>query len=235
MGKTSVMNILGIDTSSASAAAALMKEGQMAVDTAISHKKTHSVFLMPLIKQIMGSTGTELTDIDYFACGVGPGSFTGVRIGVATMKTFAQVKDKPCVAVDSLYAMCYSERRFEGVVVAMMDARQKRVFSCVTRRGEVIMQSNVLPLDALLETLKEMDENILFVGDGTVAYEQEIQGCGLHFELDQQRIMHGSFIIEAALPKIEAGELETYLSLEPNYVMKSKAEREADANCRADG
>ena len=102
------MLVLGMDTSSQAATAAVLRDGIILGEYTLNHKKTHSVKMLPLIEQLLADTELTLNDIDVFACGTGPGSFTGVRIGVATAKGFAQALGKQVVSLNTLEILCGS-------------------------------------------------------------------------------------------------------------------------------
>lgn len=229
------MNILAVDTSSGCCAAALYRDDRLIADVVFNHGKNHSVYLMPMIQEMMAACACDLSAVDYFACGVGPGSFTGVRIGVTTIKTFAQVYNRPCVGVDSLYAMCRVERYVDGLVVAMTDARRERVYAHVTLGGKTVLESQVLPVHELTDRLRAYNKQVLFIGDGGSVYAGLLESSGLNCRINRSKLLKASYIIDAALERIAQGNVESYLSLAPNYVMKSQAERERDERNSAKG
>ena len=122
------MLVLGMDTSSQAATAAILRDGAILGEYTLNHKKTHSVKMLPLIEQLLADTELTLNDIDVFACGAGPGSFTGVRIGVATAKGFAQALDKQVVSLNTLEILCGSLPIFNGLLVPTVFRTGRRAF-----------------------------------------------------------------------------------------------------------
>lgn len=218
------MIILGIDTSSKAASVALYKDGLILGECMYNHGKTHSVYIMPMIKSMLEASEVKCEDIDCFACGVGPGSFTGVRIGITMTKTFALVEDKPCVGVDSLYAAAFSSCGKDKLVIAVEDARRDRVFACGVLNGKIVIDTNVFGLEELYDRVSAYNNDVLFVGGGTRVYKDSILQAG--FPLDENKLITGRDIIKAAQPIIYEGKFDTSVSLMPKYLLKSQAERQ---------
>ena len=127
------MIILGIDTSASPVSAALLKDGKLLGEFYLNIPTTHSQTLMPVVTGLMDSAGISVNDIDLFAVNAGPGSFTGVRIGTASVKGMAMPLGKPCAMVSTLEAMAYSMPYREGVICAVMDARCAQVYNALFR------------------------------------------------------------------------------------------------------
>ena len=123
------MKILAIESSAITASVAIVDEENVIAEYTINHKKTHSQTLLPMIDEICAMTETEVDDIDAIAVSVGPGSFTGLRIGVATAKGIALSKDKPMIAVPTLEGLAYNLVGTSKVIVPIMDAKRKHVYS----------------------------------------------------------------------------------------------------------
>ena len=121
------MNILAIDTCCSAATAAVLTDDRLAAEIVQNNKKTHSQNIMPMIDFMMSQAEMSIGDIDCFAAAVGPGSFTGVRIGVATIKALAHAFGKPCAAVSALHAMAYNVADFGGIMCPIFDARRGQV------------------------------------------------------------------------------------------------------------
>lgn len=224
------MNILAVDTSTNYLAITLMKDDKIVVDVAVDLGRNHSAFIMNAINRTLTEYGVDIADIDYYVCGTGPGSFTGTRIGVVTIKTLAQVNNKPCIGVDSLYAMCTSAKFFDGVVVTAIDARNNRVFMCATEGVDTLIETDIYTVEEMMEKLSTICDSILVLGDGAKIYQWEFLESTLRVQLDKRRIFHGVFLIEAAMERIKEKDFDTYESLLPNYILKSQAERERDAS-----
>ena len=130
------MNILAIDTSGPTCGVAILSDGVIRFSQTVLNKRTHSVNLMPMVDAGFSYTGLTLADMDRLACVVGPGSFTGVRLGVSTVKGLAHGIGKPCVAVNALEAMALGAGQFDGTVCPMQDARAGQVYAALFRDGK---------------------------------------------------------------------------------------------------
>ena len=171
------MNILAIDTSGPVVGCAVMKEGRIAHTVAMDHGLTHSETLMPAVDEVMQGSGLTCADIDVFAAVAGPGSFTGVRIGICAAKGFAHAAGKPCVPIHALEALAMNFFGADAYVCPILDARRKQVYCALfdTRNGypERIMQDDAIALDELLTRLPD-DRKVIFCGDGVRAFEARI-------------------------------------------------------------
>ena len=125
------MLIFGIDTCCAAATSAIFDGEKLIGQTVINHKKTHSQKIMPQVENLFSLSELSVNDIDAFSAAVGPGSFTGVRIGVATVKGMAQALNKPCIPVSTLEALAYPLAFFDGIVCPILDARREQVYNAL--------------------------------------------------------------------------------------------------------
>ena len=219
------MNLLAVDTSSKAASVALYKDSLLMGECLYNHGKNHSVYIAPMIEKMLEACDLSFNQIDYFACGVGPGSFTGVRIGVAMIKTFGMVEDKPCVGVDSLYALAAAKAAGEEkLVIAIEDARRNRVFACGVKCETTVIETGVFPLEELYWLLCAYNkDDVLFVGGGTRIYKDDILSHG--YSLDMNALITGRAIALAAMGHIKEGKTCDCCSLLPKYLLKSQAEQ----------
>ena len=127
------MKILALDSSAVSASAAVLDDDKVLGEFFINTKQTHSQTLMPMVQQVLTQTKTSLEEMDLFAVSAGPGSFTGVRIGVACVKGMAFAQNKPCIGVSTLEAMAYPLSMLNGIICAVMDARCQQVYHALFR------------------------------------------------------------------------------------------------------
>ena len=125
------MKILGIDTSATAASVAIVDENKIIGEFSINTALTHSQTLMPMVESLLKNTGVTLADIDAIAVNAGPGSFTGVRIGVAAVKGMAFSSDKPCISVSTLHSMAYNLLETDCIVCAVMVARCSQVYNAL--------------------------------------------------------------------------------------------------------
>lgn len=218
------MNILALDTSGPTCGVALLSEGAVRFSCTALNKKTHSVNLMPMVDAAFTATGLSLTDMDRLACVVGPGSFTGVRLGVSTVKGLAHGSGKPCVAVNALEALALGAGRFAGLVCPMQDARAGQVYAALFRDGHRIGPDEPIALTDLAERLRGMGEPVLFTGDGMIAHRERVAA------LLGERAVFASPAFASLRPEIAAelavnAETTDYLGLMPYYLRAPSAER----------
>ena len=239
------MNILAIESSGTVASAAIMKSGEILSEYTVNNGKTHSQTLLPMIEEIMDKCGMTAKDIDYIAISSGPGSFTGLRIGISTAKGLAlggdiedsELAGKPCVAVSTLEAMAYNLCEAEGgYICPVIDARNDRIYSGLywfwidddgNYRAESAIPDGVFEIDKYLERLSSVNHGIIFIGDGIGAIKQKIDETGIMYSFASR---HKNFPRAASLAiiaekKIEEGDIVTADDLSPDYMAKSQAER----------
>ena len=222
------MNILGIDSSAVSVGAALVCDGKLLADGFINNKITHSQTLMPLVLSLLDNSRLTLADIDVFAVSAGPGSFTGLRIGISAVKGMAYALGKPCRAVSTLAAMAYNVPLFEGIVCAVMDARCSQVYNALfeVNGGAVtrLCDDRALKTDELKAELEAnyADKRIILVGDGAALCYDRFVGGNITLAPEQQRYQNGVGVCLAAqdLPDISPA------ALMPRYLRLPQAERE---------
>ncbi len=226
------MLIFGIDTCCNAATAALLEDDRLVAQTVINSGKTHSQKMMPQIEQMFHQAEKEVAEVDCFAAAVGPGSFTGVRIGVATVKAFAQAVQKPCVAVSTLHGLANNVAVFDGIICPILDARREQVYNALFRGGralERLCEDRALGMEELLEELMTETVPILFCGDGVPVFRDriaEVLGERAMFAPTMQNMNLGASIAELGLSLALQGETVSYGELVPQYVRLSQAERE---------
>ena len=221
------MRILALDTSSAACSAALSENGKILGETVMNSALTHSQTIMPAAESLLEREKLRPSDIDLVAVVAGPGSFTGVRIGVCAAKGLCQAINKPCVSVDALEAIAEGAA-YEGLICPILDARREQVYTALFRRENGILsrvsEDAALPLSELLGSLPE-GEKVYFTGDGLNTYEQAIaQRLG---ERALIAPMHVRVLRAASACFIaERSEPSDATLLTPIYLRASQAERE---------
>ncbi len=229
------MKILAVDTSANVASAALAEDGRLICESILNHKKTHSEKIMPMIDEILRDSEIDISDIDLFAAANGPGSFTGLRIGVSTVKALAHATGKPTVGVSTLEGLAYNLFGADGIVSPIMDARRAQVYNAVYRwENGALVEIKAPRAIALDECLAEFDDEkkVYFPGDAAAVYKQQIyekMGDRAVFVPFTACLQRASSIAAIAQIKAERGELETYHTLMPFYLRKSQAEREYES------
>ena len=170
------MKILAIDTSTASGGIALLEDDQLIAELTTCTQKTHAERLLPLIKTLLGGVNTKIEDVDGFALTIGPGSFTGLRIGLATIKGLAWSLNKPVVGVSTLEALAMNIPYSDKPVCPMLDARKKEVYAgiykCNDNGPTCIMDDATISPQLLIESIKEPT---IFIGNGVNVYRDVIK------------------------------------------------------------
>lgn len=225
------MNIFGIDTCCMAATAAVLSDDRLASQIVQNNKRTHSQKIMPMIEFMLKEAEIELSDIDCFAAAVGPGSFTGVRIGVATVKALAHMTGKPCVAVSTLHALANNVAHFDGIICPILDARRGQVYNALFRGGDMsrITEDRACSVEELCRELAETEEKIMFLGDGVSVFAEQIRealGDRAVFAQRMQRMNLAASVAEIGGEKLALGETISYSELVPEYLRLSQAERE---------
>ena len=223
------MLILGTDTSSKAATAALMKDGRIICEYTLNIDNTHSEKFLPLIEQMLSDASLTYEDIDVFACGLGPGSFTGIRIGVATIKGLCGAIGKKAVGVSSLEALAYNAEGFKGLICPTMFARADEVFCAVYNDDMTeVVPPSVMKISELLESLT--GKSVMFLGDGAERFENEIKEASNDFITAPHNlnVMRGGSVCAVAMAMADKGDFVDYTQLVPVYLRQSQAEREYD-------
>lgn len=224
------MTIFALDCAGATASAALLCDGVLLGESFTHVPLTHSQTLLPVAKELFSNCRVQPSEVDIFAVTNGPGSFTGVRIGVAAIKGMADAAEKPCFAVSALEAAAYANRHFDGVVCAVMDARRDQVYTACFRNGERLTEDKALSLADLAEELRAFSLPVLLSGDGTKKAFDYLPAsletpC---YEADEPlRFVRASSVAFLAAQKLDAGENPVPAgNLLPLYLRLPQAERE---------
>lgn len=166
------MKVLAFDTSSKALSLAILEDKQVLAETMINIKKNHSITLMPAIDFLMGSLDWTPKDLDRIVVAQGPGSYTGLRIAVATAKTLAHTLKIELVGVSSLLALV--PEQVEGLVIPVMDARRNNVYAGFYQSGQAVWPEAHLPLAEVLEIAGAANQSVTFVGE-TAAFTEQIE------------------------------------------------------------
>ena len=230
------MTILGIDTSSAACSCALLKDGKLLGETLVNSGLTHSETIMPAVSALLERENLAPKDVDVFAVAAGPGSFTGVRIGVCAVKALAEACKKPCARVDALWAIAEGSA-WEGLICPILDARRDQVYTALFRRKGTVLsrvrEDAALSLDELITALKD-EAAVYFTGDGLNSYEtrlKEAMGDRALIAPAHIRVLRASALCRAAEVN-----LDSWMSadrLTPMYLRLPQAERERNARLSA--
>lgn len=178
------MKICAIDSSGLVAGVAVFEDGIMKSEYCVHHKITHSETLLPMLNEVSTMTDLDMNSIDAFAIAAGPGSFTGLRIGAATVKGLGLVIDKPVVSVPTLEALAYNAYGNSGIICPIMDARRGQVYtaaySFIYRKDKKdyllnpIIKMTACSFEELCERLNTLKQRVLFIGDGIPVFEADM-------------------------------------------------------------
>jgi tRNA threonylcarbamoyladenosine biosynthesis protein TsaB len=225
------MKMLAMDTTTLVLGVAVLEEGKVLGEVTTNLSKKHSVRLMPTVDSLLKDLDLRIEDIDVLAVTDGPGSYTGIRIGVTTAKTIAWARKIPLYTESSLTVLAMNGLRFSGLVVPLFDARRQRVYTGIYRPDyqhltEVLPQQ-VMPLDDLLSELTKHDEPVLFLGDDGKKFQEKIMdqlGTRAVMGLPAENIPRPSQLAWLAWQKMEKGISPASETMTPNYLQLTQAE-----------
>ena len=222
------MFILSIDASSKAATAAVLHDGELLCEYTQNQTKTHSVKMLPMIEQMLRDVELTLPAMDVFACGIGPGSFTGVRIGVATARGFAKTLQKDVVAVNSLEILANNVACFDGTVFSLIWARENECYCGMFENGAAISSPCVMTIEEIAAAA--VKKKCVLVGDGALKNRAFFQTALPDARIAPGRcnVISAASLGEVAYGKVQSGQLTDCEGLIPLYLRKSQAEREYD-------
>lgn len=192
------MKILSVDTSTAQLNVCMSDDGHMRAETSLYMGHTHTRSIMPAIDHVLALAGLDVSAVDGFAVTLGPGSFTGIRIGISTVKGLATAVGKPVAGVSSLDALAYQTAAFPHLICTLLDARKKEVYCCFYRwKGNSpckMTPDAVLPISL---AMGHLDEKCLFIGSGALLYQRDIaarMGANAVFPPSPAHAIHASTV-----------------------------------------
>lgn len=224
------MKILAIDSSAKAASAAVGDEGRLLAQCFQCCGLTHSRTLMPMIEDLLKNCSLSISDIGCVAVSVGPGSFTGLRIGIAAAKGIAWARGLPCCGVSTLEAMAQQLIHFEGIICAAMDARRQQVYNALfmSEQGRLtrLCPDRAISLEELKTELEKMEKSIIIVGDGGELCYNYLEDPGITLAPPHLLQQNACGVLLVAERMAAAGETQPPQFLMPNYLRVSQAERE---------
>ncbi len=248
------MKILAIDTSSKRCSVCISEDSNILIDLFNDDEKTHSVKLMPMVDEAFLKTNLSLDDITLLVCSIGPGSFTGVRIGIATVKAFSDAKDIPVVGVSSLESLAYNVRELADentLVCSLIDAKHSNVYCGLYNFSNGNCKKILFTTGSVEEIINEINSlasnynRLIFVGDGNLTYADKFKELfskkaifaskrnidnTKEINLPDPNLQNGASLIFAGINKYKKGEFGNSNSIHPVYLRKSQAERELEKN-----
>ena len=226
------MKILALDTSTMMATCAVLDENQVLGEFSLNQSETHSENLVPMIKEVLDNLHLRVEDIDIYAVATGPGSFTGLRIGVATVKAFAHIYKKPVIGISTLEALAYN-LPYNKTVVPMIDARRDRVYTGIYTwedgTTKTLMEPTVLDISLLLEILEKDYEEVLVNGNGSILHGDTIKNRlkdKVKFSTMGNNFCRAISVGELALNKYKNGDVDNFYTIVPEYLRESQAQRD---------
>lgn len=223
------MKVLGIETATIMGSIGLIDDDRVISEYSLNIKATHSERLMLAVDKLLKEAGVELKDVDGFAVSIGPGSFTGLRIGLATVKGLAMGCNKPVAAVPTLEALAFNLPYAEYQICPILDARKNEVYTALfksDRKGGMtrIIQDKAVNIHAFLEGL---DDDTIFLGDAvnmhrTTIFEKLKEKT--HFAPKTHNMPSGVSVAELGLLRLKRGMKEDVSKLSPFYIRRSEAE-----------
>ncbi|MBQ5702727.1 MAG: tRNA (adenosine(37)-N6)-threonylcarbamoyltransferase complex dimerization subunit type 1 TsaB [Peptococcaceae bacterium] len=230
------MIILSIDSSTPVAGIAVSDGMQLLGEITLNTKNTHSEKLMPLVKHLLDELTLSVNDLDAIAVTQGPGSFTGLRIGMATAKGLAQGAGKKLIAVPTLDCLAQNLLHYPGIICPIMNAQKKQVYTAIYRSGrnklERLSDYQAIAVEQLAAQLKELKEDIWFVGDGVAAFAdmfQELLGDACRFADGHNILPRAGALAMLAAERASEERFDDLYQAELIYIRKSEAEVQWEA------
>lgn len=226
------MRILAFETSAKACSVALWQDGKLLGESYQNTGLTHSQTLMVMAEDLLKTCGLTPKDMDAAAVAAGPGSFTGVRIGVAAAKGFAWGLEIPCCGVSTLEAMAENAGVYDGYVIPVMDARREQVYNAIFRAEKGVLTrltpDRACALSQLKEELKELPGHLYLVGDGSLLTHRTLAAEVPGLVLPPEHKMHqrATGVAMVAERMLSEGLSCDGAALTPNYLRLSQAERE---------
>ena len=217
------MRILGVDTSTPIGSVGLIDGQDFVAEHTLNIVQAHSSRLMPAIDQVLNWGNISVRDLDACAVGVGPGSFTGVRVGVGTIKSLCYAIQKPILGISTLEAIAENLRYRDGLICPILDARRNEVYGAIFRGGQTLGRRSDDLCVSIEVLLNQIGEPAVFVGNGSSRYASAIRerfGENVTFAEGTFSIPRGTNIARLARERLLNGQSDDYFALTPNYVRK---------------
>ncbi|MEE1154714.1 MAG: tRNA (adenosine(37)-N6)-threonylcarbamoyltransferase complex dimerization subunit type 1 TsaB [Acutalibacteraceae bacterium] len=229
------MDILAMESSATASSVSYVKDEKILGQYYINAGLTHSTTLMPMVQGMLENAKLSLDNVDYYAVSVGPGSFTGLRIGISAIKGIALAKNKPCVAVSTLEAMAYNYVYTDTLVCAVIDARCNRFFNAIFKCSadgtvERLCEDRALSYEEIAQELTSIysNEKIVLVGDGAIMAQKLMGDLVPNLTIAPPHLMYqqSNGVAMVAQNMIEQGKVVTSQQLLPSYLSLPQAQKE---------
>ncbi len=227
------MKILALDSSGLVASVAILEDDNLIAEYTVNYKKTHSQTLLPMLEEIVRMTDTDLNSVDVIAVAKGPGSFTGLRIGSATVKGLGLALNKPIVGIPTVEGLAMNLYDTDGVICPLMDARRNQVYTGIYKFQnhvlQVVKDQVPLDIDEIIEALNTIGQKVIFLGDGVPVYRDVIEQrmeVPYSFAPAHMNKQRAGAIGVRAFEYYKQGCYTNAADFEPDYLRLSQAERE---------
>lgn len=226
------MKILSFDSATESATCALIEDEKLLGEITFNYKKQHSVLIMTMIDTLLHNSNTDITEVDGFIISKGPGSFTGLRIGMATFKGICNGLNKPLLGISSLDALAYNLAYTDGIICPILDALRGNVYTAIYKFDKNTLVKledySAIAVEDLIEKLKQYNSKVTFIGDGVYKHRETISknlplSC---FAPTHLNVVKASSLGELGYNLLKEGSAENIYTLAPLYIRKPQAERE---------
>ncbi len=233
------MKVLAIDSSGLVATVAVVEDNELLAEYTTNYKKTHSQTLLPMLEHVKEMIDLDLNTVDYLAVAAGPGSFTGLRIGSATVKGLGLALNKPVVEVPTLEGLAYNLCGTSHLVCPLMDARRNQVYTGIyefetdehTWQMKTVKEQCAVDVAEIIEVCNALGRSVIFLGDGVPVYEGKIaEFCQVPYSfapagMNRQR---AAAVATLAVKYAKEGKVVSAAEHAPEYLRKSQAERERE-------
>lgn len=227
------MKILAVDSSGLVASVAILEDDNLIAEYTVNYKKTHSQTLLPMLDEIVRMTDTDLEDIDAIAVSKGPGSFTGLRIGSATVKGLGLALDKVIIGIPTVEGLAMNLYETDALICPLMDARRNQVYTGIYKfQGgilQVVKDQTPLGIEEVIEALNLIGQKVIFLGDGVPVYKEAIDNnitVPYSFAPAHMNKQRAGAIGVRAFEYYKQGLFVSAADFEPEYLRLSQAERE---------
>lgn len=228
------MKVLAVDSSSECASVAIVDDNRLLGEIIYNYKKQHSIIMMDMIDTVLKNTSMTIKDIDGFVVSKGPGSFTGLRIGMASVKGLAHGTKKPMISISSLDALAYNLAYTDGILCPIFDALRDNVYTALYRFDGVNLVRLTdylnISIEELITTLKEKNDKVTFVGDDVSKFKDKlltVNNC--NFAPLNLNATRASSLGELGHISLQSGINDDLLTTAPLYIRNSQAENEYEA------
>ncbi len=244
------MRTLGVDTATSTASVAIVEDGLLVAEEIIPRRASgngstlnrfrsnHAEILLPLIASVLQTASVSLSELSAFAVSIGPGSFTGLRIGLSTVKGLAYGWDIPVQGVSTLLANAARVTDYDGFICSFLDARKKEVYAALFRRSgdslERLSEDSVLDIKEVIDLVRKHDARCLFIGDAAAVYEKlltESLGDKVCFRGENTRPSIAAAVARLGEERCASSDRHALLPLAPIYLRSSEAESKRKMRC----